>query len=89
MNLLVYDTRSFGCPSRWQEENAYLVTLVEGVQMTDSQLQKVFKANGLLKVGQRNGSDRAPPMHGGFRGRVLFLGEPASSRLFDQCVHPR
>jgi molecular chaperone GrpE len=34
-----------------KEENALLVTLVEGVRMTDQQLQKVFGANKIVKVG--------------------------------------
>lgn len=33
-----------------QEENHLLVTLVEGVRMTDQQLQKVFGANKIVKV---------------------------------------
>lgn len=33
-----------------KEENALLVTLVEGVRMTDQQLAKVFGANKIVKV---------------------------------------
>lgn len=36
-----------------QEENHLLVTLVEGVRMTDQQLQKVFGANKIVKVHTR------------------------------------
>ena len=32
-----------------KEDNAYLATLVEGVQMTDVQLQKIFGANKIVK----------------------------------------
>lgn len=37
-----------------KEENALLGTLVEGVRMTDQQLQKVFGANKIVKVRSRS-----------------------------------
>jgi molecular chaperone GrpE (heat shock protein) len=35
-----------------QADNQLLSTLLEGVRMTDTQLQKVFQANKIVKVSQ-------------------------------------